>query len=151
MINRLAPEDVLLDEDNQVKVEFFRPPLPVSVTVDQLPYISPEVVQGGVPRAGSARPGLADRAASNRAAVYSLACIMYHMLAGIAPYEGQSTEQLLPKIMKDNPPSLRRVNLKVSPALARIVERAMSKDPTARHADFKEFRVDLQKIISPAI
>jgi hypothetical protein len=76
---------------------------------------------------------------------------MYHMLAGIPPHEGQTTEQLLPKIMKDRPPSLRRVNLKVSPALARIVERAMSKDPAARHADFKEVRVDLKKIISPAL
>jgi serine/threonine protein kinase len=88
---------------------------------------------------------------ANHCAVYSLAAIMYHMLAGIPPHEGQSTEQLLPKIMKDRPPSLRRVNLKVSPALARIVERAMSKDPAARHKDFKEFRVDLKKIISPAL
>jgi serine/threonine protein kinase len=151
VVNRLAPSDVLLDEDNQVKVEFFRPPLPTSVTVEELPYIAPEVVKAGVLRAGSARPSISERAPANRAGVYSLASIMYHMLAGISPHEGETTDQLLPKIMKNEPPSLRRVNLKVSPALARIVERAMSKDPTARHADFKEFRVDLQKIISPAI
>jgi len=149
--NRIAPADIYVDGDNQVKVELFRPPLPTKVGVAELPYIAPEVVQSGVLRAGPGRPAADQRASANRSAVYSLANIMYHMLAGIPPHEGLTTEQILPKIMKDRPPSLRRVNLKVSPALARIVERAMSKDPAARHPNFKEFRIDLRKIISPAL
>jgi len=151
IVNRLALSDIYVGKDNQVKVELFRPPLPTPVTISELPYIAPELIQSGVLRAGSARPSADQRAAANRGAVYSLASIMYHMLAGIPPYEGETTEQLLPKIIKDRPPSLRRVNLKVSPALARIVERAMSKDAAVRHADFREMRIDLMKIISPAL
>jgi hypothetical protein len=53
--------------------------------------------------------------------------------------------------MKDTPPALRRVNLKVSPALARVVERAMDKDPRNRPPDFRAFELDLRKIIAPAL
>jgi serine/threonine-protein kinase len=151
IVNRLAPRDVYVNEDNQVKVELFRPPLPVPAAVEELPYVAPELIQSGVLRAGTARPSASERGVANRNAIYSVAAMMYHMLAGIPPHEGTTTEQLLPKIMKDRPPSLRRVNLKVSPALARIVERAMSKDPAARHADFRELGLDLKKIISPAL
>ncbi|MEN8149183.1 MAG: FHA domain-containing serine/threonine-protein kinase [Planctomycetota bacterium] len=151
IVNRVAPGDVYVSDDNQVKVELFRPPLPVPASVAELPYVAPELIESGVLRAGTARPPASDRETAARSAVYSVASMMYHMLAGIPPHEGQTTEQLLPKIMKDRPPSLRRVNLKVSPALARIVERAMGKDPAARHANFRELRADLQKIISPAL
>jgi len=133
VVNRLAPGDIYISADNQVKVELFRPPMPVAASVAELPYIAPELVRSGVLRSGTARPPASERETSGRSAVYSV------------------TEQLLPKIMKDLPASLRRVNLKVSPALARIVERAMSKDPAARHASFRELRADLQKIISPAL
>ena len=62
-----------------------------------------------------------------------------------------TTEELMPKILKGVPPSLSRVNLKVSPALARVVERSMSKDPNARPASFATLKVDLKKLVSPTL
>jgi serine/threonine protein kinase len=151
ILNRISPADIYVNDDHQAKLEFFRPPLSISVPVADLPYVAPEVISSGGLRSGSVRPDAGQRDHALRSAVYSLGAILYHMLAGIPPHEGETEEQLLPKILKDSPPSLRRVNLKVSPALARVVERTLDKDPANRPADFKTLKADLKKIIAPAL
>jgi serine/threonine protein kinase len=151
VLSRISPSEIYTSEDHQAKLEFFRPPVNVPVPVEDLPYIAPEIVSTGALRSASARPDAGQREFALRSAVYSLGAIVYHMLAGIPPHEGESEEQILPKILKEQPPSLRRVNLKVSPALARVVERALDKDPANRPADFKAFRSELKKIIAPAL
>ncbi len=147
-VDRLFPSEIFVDEAGEAKLQFFRPPFPRQVEVRTLTYVAPEIISGGRLRSGADRP--ADPGAALPAAVYSLGAILYHMLAGIPPHEGETRDELLPRILKEDPPALRRVNLKVSPALARIVERAMSRDPKARPPDFKVLRADLRKIVSPA-
>jgi len=150
VVNRICPDDILVDEENAVKVRFFHPPLFTKVEIESLPYVAPEVISAGGLRTGTSRAPASQKDAALRSSVYSLGSILYHMLAGIPPHDGKTEDQLLPKILKETPPSLRRVNLKVSPALARVVERAMDKNPAGRPADFKTFQLDLKKIISPA-
>ena len=149
-IDRIGTRDIYVNDENAAKLDFFRPPVTRKIDPICLSYTAPEVISGGGLRS-TGRPAASERDTASRGAVYSLGAILYHMLAGIPPYEGQTEEEMLPKILKTTPPSLRRVNLKVSPALARVVERAMDKDAKARPANFREFQLDLKKIIAPAL
>lgn len=151
VLNRLSPAEIQVNDENQAKVDLFHPPFRNRLAPIDLPYVAPEVIQAGALREPTPRVGPDRRAEGLRGSVYSLGAILYHMLSGIPPFEGETEEQLLPKIMKTTPPALRRVNLKVSAGLARVVERAMDKDPTVRPPDFRAFQVDLRKIIAPAI
>jgi serine/threonine-protein kinase len=147
----ITPGEIRLNEQNEAKLNLFHPPVRGRPKPADLAYVAPEVVSGGGLRAGTPRAGKDEAPVALRSAVYSVGAILYHMLAGIPPFEGDTEEQILPKIMKTTPPALRRVNLKVSPALARIVERSMDKEPGNRPPDFRSFRNDLRKIIAPGL
>ncbi|MCU0726956.1 MAG: FHA domain-containing serine/threonine-protein kinase [Planctomycetes bacterium] len=151
VIDRLDTADIYVNEENQAKLDLFRPPVALTPDTTAVSYLAPEVVSGGGARPQSGRPRIADRAAAARSAVYGAGAIFYHMLAGIPPFEGATIEELMPKVLQKSPPALSRVNLKVSPALARVVERAMSKNPADRPADFRAFQADLRKIAVPGM
>jgi hypothetical protein len=51
--------------------------------------------------------------------------------------------------MKDSPPALRRVNLKVSPALAQIVESAIDRRPSSRPQSLPDLLAALKKASAP--
>ena len=151
VVDRIFPSEIQVNDENQVKVNLFHAPTSAAVSPANLAYVAPEVVSGGGLRKSNPRAKPDDRAAALRSSVYSVGAILYHMLSGIPPFDGETEEQLLPKILKNTPPQLRRVNLKVSPALARVVERAMDKSPGNRAPDFRVFGSDIRKIIAPAL
>ncbi len=150
-LDRLRPSDIYVDDDSQAKIDLFRPPLALPLDVSAVCYVAPEVVSAGGLRPTTGRPEVTHVPEALRSAVYSLGAILYHMLAGIAPFGGDTVEDLMPKILNKAPPNLSRVNLKVSPALARIVERAMSRDPAQRPADFRTLYADLRKLATPGV
>jgi serine/threonine-protein kinase len=151
VIDRLDTADLHISDENQVKLDLFRPPVAWTPDPMAVSYMAPEVISGGGARPQKGRPRIPDRAAASRGAVYSAGAIFYHMLAGIPPFEGATVEELMPKVLQKSPPALSRVNLKVSPALARVVERAMSRNPSERPADFRAFQADLRKIAIPGL
>jgi serine/threonine protein kinase len=151
LVDRLFPDEIFVNADQSAKLDYFRPPVARRMPVSSLCYIAPEVVSGGRLHSGQCRPDAASGEAATKSAIYSMGAITYHMLAGIAPHEGKTEEELLPKILRGVPPSLSRVNLKVSPALARVVERSMHKDPANRPTSFAAFQTDLKKLVSPAL
>ncbi|MHC4861012.1 MAG: FHA domain-containing protein, partial [Planctomycetota bacterium] len=108
--DRLSPADILVDEENTAKLAYFCSPVAQRVPTPLLPYMAPEVISTRGLRFTGERP--AEREPAIRSAVYSLGSILYHMLAGIPPFEGETEEALLPKIVKESPPPLRKVNIK---------------------------------------
>ncbi len=79
-----------------------------------------------------------------RADVYSLGALLYALLAGRAPYDGQAM-QILYELSQDRlvPPS-RRASGHVPPELEAIVLRAMAHDPADRYATVEALRGDVQ-------
>jgi len=115
----LAPENVVVQNDGRVLVTDFglsemRDLVGVRLKEAASPYLAPERAAGG--------------AADARADVYSLAAILYSLLAKRAPLvvKGQVT-----------PPS--RFNPDVSPAMDEVVVRALDPDPANRYPDVKAF------------
>ncbi|MFI5274991.1 MAG: serine/threonine-protein kinase, partial [Ktedonobacterales bacterium] len=62
---------------------------------------------------------------------YALAVMTYQLLAGRPPFQGELAA-LTRAHMYDAPPSLRALNLAVTPAMEAAVNRALAKDPSAR-------------------
>ena len=96
-------------------------------------YMSPEQARG--------------EPVDGRSDVWALGVLLYEMIAGRRPFGGDSVEALISSILTREPEPLDRLRPEVPPALARVVARALAKDPSQRHASALELLVDLE---SPA-
>jgi len=92
-----------------------------------LPYMAPERFDPG------AHP------LDAKADQFSLAVMIYEMLAGRRPFEGESAPEIINRILHEEPRPLVRTNGEVSAELARVIKRAMAKDPAHRFASVSEF------------
>jgi len=78
-----------------------------------------------------------------RTDIYSLGVVMYQLLTGRLPFEGETNYSLLYRIANDTPPSPSEVRPEVPITLDVIVQRAMEKDLDHRYQDWSEFSHDL--------
>lgn len=135
----ISTEPVLVSEEHEVKVKLFEEPRGVgrrAPAAREAAYVAPEVLSG-------ASEG------DESALVYGCGAILYHMLAGIPPFEGQTTDDVLRRAQRESPPALRRINLKVSPALAKVVEDALARSPAGRPSTLAEFLERLRTAAAP--
>lgn len=102
-------------------------------TVGTVDYIAPEQARNS-------------RAADVRSDIYSLGCMLYHMLAGQPPFpEGDLTERLL-KHVEAEPADVRNFNPKVPPGLVVVLQRMMAKKPEDRYPSAEALLKDLEHL-----
>lgn len=89
-------------------------------------YMSPEQAGG-------------ERNYDGRSDVYSLACVLYEMVAGMPAFIGPTTQSLLAQRMIHQPRELSVYRARVSPELEAVVEKALEPAPADRYAGAKEF------------
>ena len=93
-------------------------------------YLSPEQAQG--------------HAVSAQSDLYSIGVVLYEMLTGRVPFEGESAVTIALKQVTEAPVPPSALNPAVPPALEAVVLRALEKDPAARFASADEFIAALQ-------
>jgi serine/threonine protein kinase len=71
--------------------------------------------------------------------VYALGAVLYECLSGAPPLHGNTVQELMFKILNEQPPRLERRRPGVPKGLADAVERAMAKSPTERFTDVRKF------------
>jgi eukaryotic-like serine/threonine-protein kinase len=71
--------------------------------------------------------------------VYALGAILYECLCGESPHSGTSIQELMFKIMNEQPRRLERLRPEVPAELAAAVARALHKDPQRRFKDVPAF------------
>ena len=98
-------------------------------------YMSPEQATG-------------ERQLDARSDVYSLACVLYELLAGEPPYTGQSARAILVKSLSDPAPSVRRLRDTVPASVDSALKRAMAKEPSDRFATIAEFASALRASVT---
>jgi tetratricopeptide (TPR) repeat protein len=79
-----------------------------------------------------------------RTDVWSLGVMLYEMVAGRRPFGGESIEALVSSILTQEPEPLERLRPDVPPELARVVDRALAKDPAERYENAAELLADLE-------
>jgi serine/threonine protein kinase len=87
----------------------------------------------------------AGKTVDSRTDFYSLGVVLYHALSGHYPFQGNNPIATIEKILYENPAPLGSL-VKLPPALERVIERCLVKDPDKRIKDGKELIKLLNKI-----
>lgn len=80
-----------------------------------------------------------------RADVYALGAILYHLLAGSQPYDGGSSAQVLQKVVEGPPAPLAERQKGIPEDLLTIVAKAMARDVAQRYPSARELAEDLRR------
>ena len=133
----LKPHNVIVDAEGRAKVTDFGIAKAGASDMTQTgsimgtaQYLSPEQAQG-----------LAVSAPSD---LYSIGIILYEMLTGRVPFEGESAVTIALKQVSEAPVPPSHYNPAIPPALEAVVLRALEKDPARRFADADEFIAALE-------
>ncbi len=81
-------------------------------------YMSPEQLKG--------------QPADHRSDIFSFGAILYEMLSGKRAFRGDSTAETISSILREDPPELSETNKTISPALERVVNHCLEKNPEER-------------------
>lgn len=76
--------------------------------------------------------------------LYSLGVVIFEMLTGRLPFEGDNPLTIALKHIQEEAPDARLINGLVPSGLERIVRRALAKEPSQRYQSAAEFRADLE-------
>jgi eukaryotic-like serine/threonine-protein kinase len=96
-------------------------------------YLSPEQAQG--------------HAVSAQSDLYSIGIVLYELLTGRVPFEGDSPVTVALKQVAEEPVPPRALNPAVSPELEAVVLHALQKDPARRFADADAFITALERAL----
>jgi serine/threonine protein kinase len=81
-----------------------------------------------------------------RSDLFSLGVILYTILTGHRPFQGNSTATVMSKVAHHDPLPVTVLEADFPPALNRIVSRAIAKNPTERYQTGEEMAADIQKL-----
>ncbi|MCK6593278.1 MAG: protein kinase, partial [Polyangiaceae bacterium] len=84
-------------------------------------------------------------AVDERADVYALGAILYHLLAGAPPYDGTTPAQILRRVKAGPPPPLAERQRGIPYDLLTIVNKAMTRDPRERYPTARELADDIKR------
>jgi serine/threonine protein kinase len=91
-----------------------------------------------------------DGAVGPPADIFALGVILYEALAGRVPFDGDTFERVVFKIMTTTPDSLAQTCPEAPPALVEAVERALSKSPAGRYPSAVAFAATLAQAVDSA-
>jgi serine/threonine-protein kinase len=81
--------------------------------------------------------------------IYSLGCVLFHMVAGAPPFAGTTHLEVILKHVRDPIPNLSRIAPAVPASLDPIVAKMMAKEPKDRFQTPSEIRQALQPLLQP--
>ena len=139
----LKPQNILIDENKNVKITDFG--IAVAVSQDSLTqtntlmgsvhYLSPEQARGSI--------------ATKQSDIYSLGIILFELLTGKVPFEGETAVSIALKHFREEIPSVREQNKEIPQALENVIIKATAKEPAERYSSVNEMAADLKTVLDP--
>jgi serine/threonine protein kinase/Tfp pilus assembly protein PilF len=133
----LKPHNIIIDEEGNAKVMDFGIARSVKTrgitgtgTVIGTPeYMSPEQAEGGE--------------VDPRSDIYSLGVILFEMVTGTTPFDGETALSVAMKHKSESPPHPKSYNEDIPAALNRLILKCLEKEKAKRYQTVKELRSDL--------
>lgn len=134
----LKPQNILVDESGQIKIGDFGIALALSETamtqtntmLGSVHYLSPEQAKGTM--------------ATKQSDIYSLGIILYELLTGKVPFEGESAVSVAVKHFQSDMPSVREFDPRIPQALENVVLKATCKKAENRYTSAALMATDLK-------
>jgi serine/threonine-protein kinase len=131
------PQNVIVDSGDEVKVTDFGIARAGASDITETgsilgtaQYLSPEQAQGGE--------------VSPSSDIYAIGVILYELLSGQLPFDGDSAVAVAVKHLSEDPPRLSSLRPDIHPGLESAVMRALAKDPAQRWRSAEEMVSTLQ-------
>jgi eukaryotic-like serine/threonine-protein kinase len=137
----IKPENILLDGEHAVVADFG-----IAQAIDAAggERLTETGLALGTPTYMSPEQAAGQRGMDGRSDIYSLACVLYEMLAGEPPFTGLTPRAVLARHSIDPVPPLRTVRPGAPAAVERAITKALSKVPADRYASVAEFTEALE-------
>jgi eukaryotic-like serine/threonine-protein kinase len=81
-----------------------------------------------------------------RTDIFSLGVVLYEIIAGRAPFEGETASDLIAAILKEEPAPLAQNTPEVPEQLQRIIGKALRKDKEQRYQSVRDLLADLKEL-----
>jgi TolB-like protein/tRNA A-37 threonylcarbamoyl transferase component Bud32/Tfp pilus assembly protein PilF len=101
-------------------------------TLGTVAYMSPEQARGGD--------------MDHRTDIWSLGVVLYEMLSGKMPFQGEHDQSVIHAIIHDEPESLKKALPDVAPELEQIVGQALAKKPADRYQTMEDLLGDVEAV-----
>jgi eukaryotic-like serine/threonine-protein kinase len=135
----IKPHNVLVDREGRVKVTDFgiaragtSQMTETGSIVGTAQYLSPEQARGGE--------------VDQRSDLYSLGVVLYELLTGKTPFEGDTPVEIAMKHLSNTPQAPSELRPDIPPELDMVVLRALAKDPDERYQSADEMEGDLDRV-----
>src|SRR3954469_607911 len=142
----IKPENILLQEGEPVVADFGVATAMSAAGGDNV-YITDRGFAVGTPAYMSPEQASAERDLDGRSDLYSLACVLYEMLAGQPPFAGSSARATMARHAIETPVSIRSLRPTIPLSVELALHRALAKSPAERFATMAEF---CDALVAPA-
>ena len=130
----IKPSNILIDKSGRAKIMDFGIAIRLGdhrltrtgTDIGTAWYISPEQV-------------VTPKTVDHRSDVYSIGIVLYEMLTGQVPFDGETDYTVKDKHVRETPPDINKINPKISNELIGIVMKALEKSPDDRFDGCGEF------------
>jgi len=136
----LKPQNVMIDRDGNARIMDFGIARSMkakgitggNVMIGTPEYMSPEQVDG--------------KEADRRSDIYSLGIVLFEMLTGRLPFEGETPLSVAVKQKSEAPPDPRKINPQISEELTDIILKCLEKSKESRYQSADDLSTDLARI-----
>lgn len=138
----IKPQNIIMDSSGTLKVTDFGiakamesdKAIAGGTAMGSVHYISPEQARGGY--------------TDFRSDIYSLGIVLYEMLAGRVPFDGDNPVSVALMHIEEEPINVKCVNMDVPSDLAYVTMKAINRDPDKRYQNMQDFIDDLRAVLA---
>ncbi|KIL47669.1 Stk1 family PASTA domain-containing Ser/Thr kinase [Jeotgalibacillus campisalis] len=137
----IKPQNILVDNNGDIKITDFGIAMALSATsitqtnsvMGTVHYLSPEQARGGI--------------ATKKSDIYSLGIVMFELITGRLPFEGESAVSIALKHLQSDIPPPSKLTPNLPQSVENVILKSTTKDSFYRYATVDEMHEDLKSVL----